>query len=247
MRVSTLDRCAALKTFRVPSTFVFQASCGWVSSSGEVLQGCCVEYQIRPDVVEDLVDTLRVTQVGQFQVVPLEQCLTRDAQLDRVQRGFVAVQHHQTPWTQLGDLSAQLRADGAAGTGHQNDLARHERRDRGHVDLHRMPAEDVGRVDFADLARRGVTPDQFGDRRKGVDLQSGRTPGAVQIADQRGIGGRDRDQKPGRTVVRQRRTPRPAGCHARARRRSGVAPWRGRRPGSRLAGTRRLGIGSAIG
>ena len=86
----------------------------------QVLERGGVEDHLGAAVGEDAGDGPGVADVAEDDVVGVEQRPAVDRELDGVQRGLVAVEHHQLGRLEAVDLAAELGADGAAGAGDQD-------------------------------------------------------------------------------------------------------------------------------
>src|SRR5699024_1479595 len=96
-------------------------------------------------------DPLTVTDVSEHHVVVAEVRCTVHAQQKRVQRGLVAVEHHQLARAEGGDLAAQLGADGSSGPGDQHDPAGQHLGDLAQVGDHRAAAQEILGPDLAQV------------------------------------------------------------------------------------------------
>ena len=84
--------------------------------------------------------------------------LVLELAVDLDERVLGVVDEHDLLRSERGDLAAELRADGAAGAGHEDGRARDVRGDRRNVELDCLAAEDVLHLDLAELARRLRSP-----------------------------------------------------------------------------------------
>ena len=102
-------------------------------------------------LLEDLANLRRVARVREHRRSRMEVALVDELALDLEEAGLAVVDENESSRAHAGDLAAELRADRAAGAGHEHDLVREVARDRVEVDLHRLAPEEVLHLDRADL------------------------------------------------------------------------------------------------
>jgi hypothetical protein len=73
-----------------------------------VLERRRVEHQIRQRCSEDGAQAVEVANVGEDDLITLEQSLAGQAQLRCLQTGFVTVEHVELLGAEPGDLATQL-------------------------------------------------------------------------------------------------------------------------------------------
>ena len=161
----------------------------------QVLERRRVEDHLGTSRREDLVQSSAVPDVAQDDLVGVEQGPPVDRQLDRVEGRLVAVEHHQLGRFEAVDLAAQLRADRAAGSGHQDATAGEVVGDRLDVGVELVAAQHVGQVDVADVADADVLGEQLGRRRQHLDVEPGLHGRAPHPADGLRVGAGDRDDR----------------------------------------------------
>ena len=137
-----------------------------------MLQRGGVEHDLRPELLEDLLDPARVADVGEHRPVGFEQRATVQVQLHRVQRRLVAVQQDQIGRVEPVQLTAQLGSDGTPGAGNQDPLALEVTGDRGDVGLHRRAAEQVADPRIPHPLDPLDPAEQLGDRRDHLGHQA---------------------------------------------------------------------------
>ena len=168
----------------------------------QVLERRGVEHHVGASRHEHPVQRHGVPDVAQDDAAVVQQRPPRQRQLDRMQGRLVPVEHDQLSGTEPGDLPAQLRADGASGTGHQDPLPGQVVGDRGDVGVDLVAAEDVGEVDVADVADADVLPEELGGRGQHLDLEA---LGASRLSDAgeglRGRAGDGHDEDVGSTAL----------------------------------------------
>ena len=158
-----------------------------------------VEDHLRAAGLEQLGDELGVADVAEHRVVRVQQGPAREAELDGVQGGLVAVEHDQLGRVEPRDLAAQLGADRAAGAGDQHPLAGEVRRDRPQVGVDHVAPEQVGDVDVADVGDRGTAGlEQLAGSRQHLDVEPALRRSAADLPDRLGACARDRDDRSAR-------------------------------------------------
>ena len=152
-----------------------------------------MEDDLGPSSPEDGTDGCGITDVAQDHLLGVEQRTTVDRQLDRMEGGLVAVQHHQLGRTVPVDLAAQLRADRAARAGDQDPAPGQVAGDGADVGVELVAAEDVGEVDVTQVADPDVVGQQLAAGGEHLD----RRPRSLRLPPQprHQLGGRagDRD------------------------------------------------------
>ncbi len=144
-----------------------------------------VKDDLRPELLEDLPDPACIADVGQRRLVGVKQGPAVQCQLDRVQGGFVAVQHDQLSRPELVQLTAELGADGPASAGHQNPLAGEAAGDRGDIGYHRPAAEQVSDLRIAHAVNACAAAEQFIDRRDHLRREPAALGRGGQLTDRR--------------------------------------------------------------
>jgi hypothetical protein len=95
----------------------------------QVLERRRVEHHVGAVLLEQLEHAVAVADVGEQQIVAVEQRPAVDRQLHGVQAALVAVELEERRGLEAGELAAQLAADRAARTGDEHapagDVARH--------------------------------------------------------------------------------------------------------------------------
>ncbi len=117
-----------------------------------MLQRGGVERHLRPVLGEDRVYAGRVADVGKHDVRGVQEPLAVDRQLDGVQCRLVPVEQHQLTGAVLVDLSSQLRADRATGSGDEHDPVGQVAGDLADVRRDLVASEQVGDIDLPDVA-----------------------------------------------------------------------------------------------
>ena len=115
--------------------------------------------------------------------------------LDRIQRELRELEQDQLARRVARDLAAQLRADRAAGAGHQHPLAAQQPVQPGVVELHRVAPEQVVELDVAQGRDAYVAGDDVAQRGHGHHLDacgSAQVDGALAHAVARARHGDDR-------------------------------------------------------
>ncbi len=74
-----------------------------------------MEDHLRTALGEDRLQRLQVADVAEHDVIGVQQRAAMDRELDGVERGLVAVEHHQLGGAEPVDLAAQLGSDRPAG------------------------------------------------------------------------------------------------------------------------------------
>jgi hypothetical protein len=151
----------------------------------QMLERGGMEDDLRPELLEDLPDPACIADVGQRRLVGVQQGPAVQGQLDRVQGGFVAIQHYQLGRPELVQLTAELGADGPAGAGHQDPLAGEAAGDRGDIGDHRPAAEQVSDLRIAHAVNACAAAEQFLDRRDHLRHEPAALGLDGQLADRR--------------------------------------------------------------
>ncbi len=152
---------------------------------------------------EHVRQAIGVAEIGDHELAGVEHGPTVESQLQRVQRGLVAVDHDQRVGGEAGDLVAQLAADRAAGAGDEDPAAAQVAGDGIDVGVDHVATEQVGVVERADVAETDRSAEELGDGGKHQDLEVGGAPEVAQLAEQLGAGaGHGQDER--RRVVLRR-------------------------------------------
>jgi hypothetical protein len=161
-----------------------------------------VEDDVGPVALEDLAQPPLVAHVGEHGHARAEAALVHELALDLEERALGLVDEHDPLRLGARELAAELGADRAPGTGDEDGLARDVRRDRAHVDLDRLAAEQVLHLDRPDLVGEvEIAGDQLVQARQRLH---GDVLGARDVDDPRALvarRGRDRDQHLVRAAV----------------------------------------------
>ena len=160
----------------------------------DVLVGGRVEDDLRLEPLHHLEHPLGLLAVGEHRLDPGEVPLLDHLPVDPEEVVLGVVEDDQELRAHPGDLANQLRADRAAGAGHQDDLLLHVGADPVELHLHRLAAEDVLDLHLAQLpGELHAAAEQLEDRRQrphgDVALPAGRDHTATQHSRCR----RDRD------------------------------------------------------
>ncbi len=160
----------------------------------EVLERRGVEDHVGTMLLEDLEDSIAITDVGDHEVARFEQCPTLDRQLQPMEGRLVSVEHDQLLGVERGQLAAELGSDRTTGTGHEDPLATDVFTDRCDVDFDFGPAQKVGLGQFTNVAG-GQPTDQLGGRRQNSDIEAFGLRQLVEFGDERRIGRRNGDEQ----------------------------------------------------
>jgi len=117
-----------------------------------VLEGRRVEHDLRPVLLEQRAHLLAVAGVGEHRHAVLEAAILPQLSVDLEQRVLAALHQYQLLGSDAGDLTAQLRADRAAGAGDDNGLPCEVAGDPLEVDLHLLAPEHVLDLNGPDLS-----------------------------------------------------------------------------------------------
>ena len=189
---------------------------GVALQQAEVLERRCVEDDVRAGDRELRAQVLRVPDVGEHEVLTLEQAAPGQRELHGVQGGLVTVQHDEPRRGELGDLPAQLGADGPTSAGDQHDLAGEVVGDRLLVELHGAAAEQVLQVDVAKVRRLRVGLAQpVLDRGEHLHLEVQLARLSLDVTQQLGGSARNRDGEVGRARLLHGRRQLGEGPHHR--------------------------------
>ena len=130
LSVETFTKCstptdvAASSTLSVPEDVGLDRLSGVILEDVHVLQRGCVKHDLWAASLEDLVHPLGVPDVGEDDIGRLEVGPATYRQQQRVEGGFVPIEHHELGGRERADLAAQLGPDRASGARDENTLAR---------------------------------------------------------------------------------------------------------------------------
>ena len=158
----------------------------------QVLERGRVEDDVGSAFEEDPLERGQVADVAEHHVVGVQKRTSAQRELDGVQGGLVAVEHHQLGGGEPVDLAAQLGPDRAAGAGDEHPPAGQVARDRLHVGVELVAAEQVGEVQVADVADADVVGEELGRRRQDLEVHPEVVRGVADLADQLLAGARHR-------------------------------------------------------
>ena len=187
---------ATCATTLVAIALLRTASTGLASIRPDVLVGGGVEDDRRPVLGEDLAHALLLLAVrehggehrGRYVALVLELAL------DREEVVLGVVEQHDPVRLHAGDLAAQLRADRAAGAGHEHGLPGEVGADALELHLHRLAAEHVLDAHLAHLAgERAASLEQLEHGRQRAHGYPARAALAHDSRARRARGGGDRD------------------------------------------------------
>ncbi len=122
----------------------------------KVLVCGCMEDDLKFEFREQLLDSLAVPDVGDDQLVAVQQGLSVELHLQPVEVRLVVIEHVKRCRTERLDLAAQLTSYRAAGTRDQNTLALDDRAGGRPHDVHLLPPEQPIHAKAAQIADPGV-------------------------------------------------------------------------------------------
>src|SRR5919107_882547 len=142
-----------------------------------------MEHDLGAEVGEQLPDPALVADVGDDQLVGVEQGPAVELQLQPVQVGLVVVEQVQRLWSECGDLAAELAADRPTRPGDQHAPSGDHGAGGGpdHPDL--LPAEEPVDVQAAQVADADVALEGGDEGRQVADAGPGGRAGDGQLAD----------------------------------------------------------------
>ncbi len=140
---------------------------------------------------------IAVPDVGHHQVPAVEHGPALDRELHGVQRGLVALDHDQAGGGEPVQLAAELGADRAAGPGDEHPLAGDVARDRRHIGVVLVAAEQVGRRDGTDVGDLDAGAVELARRGQHQQLDGCRIGELLDLADERRAGAGDGEQGDG--------------------------------------------------
>ena len=123
--------------------------CRFHSRCPQVLERCRVEDDLGTVLVEQFEQAIAIADVGEEQVVLLEECTAVDRELHGMKAALVAVELQELCGFEAGELAAELAADRAAGAGDQHPRPMQHALHGGRVDLDRLAAQQVLDLDLA--------------------------------------------------------------------------------------------------
>ena len=173
--------------------FVLTPSPGWSSSIGRCFKRGGVEDDLRPSLDEQRLDPGAVADVEEDETWRVEESSTLDGQLQRVQRGLVAVEHDQLGRLEAVNLSTELGADRATGAGDEHPPAGEVARRRREIGADLPPSEKVLQGELANVRGLRRALDHLAQRRQHLHGQArlGREVGQLTMEGVRSRADRD--------------------------------------------------------
>ena len=168
---------------------------------GDVFVSSGVEDDLGPVVTEDGVDPFFVADVGDDGDCIDVRIFIAQFLMDLVDAVFTFSEEEELLRMHFGDLAAEFRADGAAGTGDEDDFAPDVACDAGKIELDGIAAEKVFQFNFAKLLDGDLAVDEFVDTGKDLDVTTGMFAGMNDFPDDRAAHGGHSDNDFGDLIL----------------------------------------------
>ena len=138
-----------------------------------MLVRCCMVHDLRPVRFEDILDPLLVPHRSDQYFQIKVRIVLLQLQLYLIGIVLIDIDDDQLLRVMQGDLPADLASDGAAPAGHKDDLAADVSVDLFHMQVHRLPSQQVFDTDVPEHGDVDLLVDHLVDARQHLDLACG--------------------------------------------------------------------------